>query len=182
VLSEQDTRYIESSFRRLDDLCAERGHDVPAVLSQIEAGLLPRPTYVLDDGSAMVPADYFALADGAGGPEGLRDWFLREVGVAGGADADEEWEAYLTGEYGACLRQVSPATIVRKGALMATIEGLIDAPRPDDPRWAAELRASVDELDGLERPFAPFDRVRFGGPVSRDRLITAVRLRFPDVF
>ena len=35
----------------------------------------------------------------------------------------------------------------------------------------------MDALDALEKPFASFDRKRFG-PVSRDRCITAVRERF----
>jgi hypothetical protein len=35
----------------------------------------------------------------------------------------------------------------------------------------------VDALDALEKPFALFDRERFG-PVSRDRCVTAVRERF----
>jgi hypothetical protein len=35
----------------------------------------------------------------------------------------------------------------------------------------------VDALDAIEKPFAPFDRERFGAS-SRDRLITAVRERF----
>jgi hypothetical protein len=34
----------------------------------------------------------------------------------------------------------------------------------------------------IEREFAPYDRIRFGGPVSRDRLIGAVRERYASVF
>jgi hypothetical protein len=45
--------------------------------------------------------------------------------------------------------------------------------------WLAELHALVDELDALEPPFAPYDRLRFGGPISRDTLIDDVRARFP---
>jgi hypothetical protein len=37
-------------------------------------------------------------------------------------------------------------------------------------------------LDTLERAFAPCDRLRFGQPVSRDRLITDVRRAYPHVF
>lgn len=48
---------------------------------------------------------------------------------------------------------------------------------PADDGWRHELTAAVDALDALEKPFAPFDRVRFG-PVSRDRCVTAVRERF----
>jgi hypothetical protein len=41
------------------------------VLRLIDDDLLPRPSYVLDDGSEMFPADYFRLADDAGGPAAL---------------------------------------------------------------------------------------------------------------
>lgn len=43
----------------------------------------------------------------------------------------------------------------------------------------APLHVAIDELDALLRPFAPSDRIRFGGPVSRDRYVTALRERFP---
>jgi hypothetical protein len=44
------------------------------------------------------------------------------------------------------------------------------------------LRGAVDALDALERPFAAWDRERFGTPSSRDRLINATRQRFPDLW
>src|SRR5438093_571883 len=44
---------------------------------------------------------------------------------------------------------------------------------------AAVTSHGVDEIRALEPPFAPYDRLRFGGPVSRDRLITAPRRRYP---
>jgi hypothetical protein len=33
----------------------------------------------------------------------------------------------------------------------------------------------VEELDALERPFAAYDRIRFGSANSRERLITTAR-------
>ena len=45
--------------------------------------------------------------------------------------------------------------------------------------WREHVHQLVDELDALEPPFAPYDRLRAGGPVSRDRLIDEVRERFP---
>ncbi len=136
----------------------------------------------------MVPPDYFAFVDEAGGPEGLRDAFFRRYAAAAAAEreplepVEDEWEGYLSGEYGICLKKVSPETVVRKAALMRRIERLLAKARPDSSEWRAGLREAVDELDALEREFAPSDRVRFGGPVSRDRLITAVRDRYPTVF
>jgi hypothetical protein len=72
---------------------------------------------------------------------------------------------------------VTPASIVAKGELMDTIERLTAEPSPEDDDWRRELTAAVDALDALEKPFAPFDRVRFGS-TSRDRCVTGVRKRF----
>ena len=53
---------------------------------------------------------------------------------------------------------------MRKAALMGRIEELLEARGNADPHWASALRDAVDELDALERPFAPdYDRLRFGG-------------------
>ena len=72
---------------------------------------------------------------------------------------------------------------MRKAALMGRIEELLEARGNADPHWASALQDAVDELDALGRPFAPdYDRLRFGVPSSRDRLITATRERFPTVF
>jgi hypothetical protein len=79
--------------------------------------------------------------------------------------------------YAVCLRAVMPASIVAKGELTDTIERLIADPAPDDDAWRRELTAAVDALNAIEKPFAPFDRERYGA-TSRDRLITAVRERF----
>jgi Family of unknown function (DUF6058) len=79
----------------------------------------------------------------------------------------------LSGEYVVCLRSVTPEAIVRKGELIDRIEALLARGEP-----SAELAAAVDELDALLRPFAPYDRIRFGGPESRDRYVTALRQRF----
>jgi len=65
---------------------------------------------------------------------------------------------------------------------MAAIEDAIAAPRPDDAGWRSGLRGDVDRLDEILRPFAAWDRQRFGGPVSRDRLVTAVRARFAEAW
>jgi hypothetical protein len=63
---------------------------------------------------------------------------------------------------------------VRGQELMDTIEHLTAHPALEDDEWRRELTAAVDEL---EKPFASFDRERFGS-VSRDRCVTAVRERF----
>ena len=186
--TDADVAYVMRDFVSLEDLCHKQGADLATVREHIEQGQLPRPTYVLPDGCEMVPDTYFALAEEAGGIPRLRAEFARRADVAAAAegvelDVDDEWEAYLSGEYGVCLREVSPEAIMRKAALMGRIEELLEARGNADPHWASALRDAVDELDALERPFAPdYDRLRFGGPSSRDRLITATRERFPTVF
>jgi Family of unknown function (DUF6058) len=186
VLTPGDVAYIEREFRRLEELRAERRMS-SSELSELRARrLLPRPTYVLDDGSEMVPGDYFDLLDAASDPAQIQEQFARELREHAGADlseerVSEEWDAYLSGEYGACLRRVSAQSIMQKARAMERIQALLDDPRRADRDWEIELRSEVDSLDALERDFAPFDRVRWG-PVSRDRLITAVRARYPEVF
>jgi hypothetical protein len=160
MLTPEDIAYITESFVPLQD---------EAVRAEIAAGRLPKPAYVLDDGTEMVAPDHLALAERAGGVGALRDWFE--------ARAPGEWEAYISGEYAVCLRSVSPETIRRKDELITQIESLLAG----DPPPLALLRAAVDELDALLRPFASYDRIRFGGPVSRDRYVTAVRERFPEL-
>ena len=188
MLSDADVGYIRSGFVELDELCRHTARDPSAVRAEIEAHRLPRPSCVLDDGTGMVPPDYFALVDEADGGDRLRERFIEryERAVAAEPDvpaaAEEEWDAYLSGEYGVCLKQVTPESIVRKAALITRIEALLAKPDPADSDWAGRLRAAVDELDALERPFAAFDRIRFGGPSSRDRLITGTRRADPEIF
>ncbi|MFJ9576835.1 DUF6058 family natural product biosynthesis protein [Streptomyces sp. NPDC101191] len=171
-----DDAYVSARFTPLEVLCAESGRDVEEARRQMLDGLLPLPGYLRSDGAEMVPRDLFDLAARAGGPERLRGWFVAHWPDP--ADGAAEWEAYLSGRY-VCLHRVAPDTIRRKDELTAAITDALGAPRPDSPLWAAALHALVDELDALEPEFAPYDRLRFGGPTSRDTCIDAVRNRFP---
>jgi hypothetical protein len=183
-----DIDYVREGFLTLDELCGARGDDATHVRAEISAGRLPRPSYVLPDGAEMFPDTYFRLADEAGGVDRLREHFLSRYRMAAARDGvaddpEDEWRGYLSGEYGVCLREVTPESIARKAALVDRIETLLSDPRPKEAPWRDELRVAVDELDALERPFAPhYDRIRFGAPSSRDRLITSVRTRYPAVF
>ena len=183
--SEEDIEYIRANYRSLDQLCRERGKEAEEVRGLIREGLLAAASYVLPDGSEMVPADYFLLVDEAGGPKRLRQEFERRYAAAGGAagELEEDWEGYVSGVYGVCLRHVSPETIVRKSELVRSIEGLLATAAPKDAVWQAQLRDEVAELDALEREFSPdYDRNRFDRPPSRDLLIVAARERYPELF
>jgi Family of unknown function (DUF6058) len=173
-----DVAYVRANYVSLQELCESRADSVEATLGLIHKGRLPQPSYVLPDGTEMVPPDYFENAD-----EGRAE-FERRFLAAGGepAEVEEEWQGYLSGAYGVCLKSQTPENIVRKESLVREIDALLAEPRPADPAWSQRLRGAVNELDGLERPFAPhYDRARWG-PSSRDRCITAPRARFPQLF
>ena len=180
-----DLEYVQTNYVTLEQLCDERAETPTEVRALIDAGRLPKPSYVLDDGTAMFPVDYFRFVDEAGGPAGLRERFEERFAATGGSDLDLHWEAYLEGTYGVCLWDVTPETIARKAALVSSISELLMLARPRQADWRRRLRAEVDELDALERQFTPdFDRdeERFGRKPTRDLLIDAARERYPDVF
>ena len=180
-----DLAYIRGDYRTLGELCAGRDETPAGVGRLIEKGLLPRPSYVLDDGTEMFPTDYFRLADEAGGAEALPAYFAKRLRETGDDDVEEQWEGYLSGLYGVCLRQVTPEAIARKTALVTSLCELLVLAKPRDPEWRERLRAEVDELDELERQFSPdYDRneERFGCKPTRDLLIAAARERYADVF
>jgi len=180
TMTDADVAYVRANYVTLGELCAGRAETPVDVTALIDQGLLPRPSYVLPDGTAMFPRDFFALLDDAGEPELLRAEFERRYR---GNELDEDWDGYLSGVYGVCLREVTPETITRKGRLVDRIEAMLAAPRPDDAGWLARLRAAVNELDALERPFSPdYDRTRFGRPPTRDTLISAPRRRYSELW
>jgi hypothetical protein len=119
----------------------------------------------------MNPADFRAeLANSSSDPPRTEDVI------------QTEWESFLTGQYGVCLRVAWVPCILRKSKLMRTIEDLVAHPKVDAPGWKRRLRQNVESLDRLEMPFASLDRIRFGKRVSRDTHIQDVRARFPQVF
>ena len=162
MLTDADRAYVEEQFVPLEALCASTGRDVHDVRAAIAARRLPAPPY---PGLEYVPANYFDLPDA--------DEFRRTFD---GPDADAELASYLDGTYFVCVRDATVANIQRKEELVTLVRSLLDVPRP-------ELRAAVDELDALERPFSPdYDRRRFGKPVTRDELIAGTRERYPQLW
>jgi hypothetical protein len=66
-----------------------------------------------------------------------------------------------------------------KDRLTSAIRDALAEPKPGSALWLARLHILVDELESVELPFTGYDRLRFGGPTSRDTLIDAIRARFP---
>jgi hypothetical protein len=181
-----DTEYVRANYFTLEQLCAARDESPDEIRALIAVRRLPKASYVLDDGTEMFPADYFRFVDEVGGPDALRGRFAERLVTAGaGDDLDLHWQAYMDGIYGACLWDVTPETIARKAKLVSSISELLMLARPAEEDWGQRLRDEVDELDALEREFAPdYDRdeARFGRKPTRDLLIDAARERHPDVF
>lgn len=185
-----DLEYIIANYVTLAELCADRPESPAEVEALIAARRLPRPSYVLDDGTGMFPADYFDLVDQAGGVDALPGHFAdrhRRAACAQRAPEEEverDWESYLDGTYGVCLREVTPETIVRKSALVSSLCELLTLPHPRNAEWRAALREQAEEFDALEREFAPdYDRGdEHDRPPTRDLLINAARERHSDVF
>jgi hypothetical protein len=176
-MTDADDAYATRWFVPLDQLAGREGLAGDELRRLMLSNRLPLPGYLRSDGTPMVAPDLLALARRAGGFDALPEWFAAQFDDP--VVAVREWDAYLSGQY-VCLRAVTPETMRRKSELVDAIEAHLAAPRPDRPEWRAGLHGCVDELDALEPPFAPYDRLRFGGPVSRDRLIDAVRTRYPD--
>lgn len=176
LMTAEDDAYVDQHFVSLAGLAREEGVDVDSVRRLMIAGLVPLPSYMRSDGTEMVPRDLLKLAKAAGGAQHLPAWFQAQFDDP--AEAKNAWADYLSGQY-VCLREVSPANLQRKGELCTEIARRIDEPDPGSIEWLRALHSFVDELDLLEPLFAPYDRLRFGGPVSREQLIDDVRRRFP---
>ncbi len=125
-----DIAYIRANYFTLEDLPGSPRPNASA----------PEPSYVLADGTAFFPADYFAHETNR---ERFRERYISEselLGLPDGAAVEQEtWEAFLSGIYGVCLRQVTPENIARKTALLNQIEELTAHPQPRDPQWTCEL-------------------------------------------
>ena len=184
VLTGADLEYVCSSYLHLEEIARRQRLDPEQLAGWIEAGHLPRPAYLLPDGTPVFPPDLLDLVRSAGDLAALPHHFARRTELAArmlgvGANTREaDWEDYLSGEYGICLRQVTPETLVLKETLVERIDRAVAAPRPDELRWRRALAFEIDGLDALVRPFAQVDAVRFGRPTSRERLIEAPRRRW----
>ena len=170
ITDPSDIEYIRANFIDIRTFAEHLGETVDSVFKRIEAGELPAPSYVFDDGTPYFPAHSHDLVC-------ERDLFvLRALAEAkrknleyAEDDALRDWNAFMGGGFSVCLKRATPENIIKKETLMRRIDSLREA-----------LHDAVDELDELELPFSPvFDQIRFGLPPSRVRYITNIRERFP---
>jgi RimJ/RimL family protein N-acetyltransferase len=167
-----------------EDDCYVRAHfievpDPDATFDRMVAGQLPLPSYLLADGTPMVPADHREPVEWAGGLDRLRPWFLDHWPADAQDTAEEEWAAYLSGQY-VCLRSVTPLTIRRKTALVEQVRAAVAVleQEPRDATARGSLGEATSKLDDLELPMTGYDRLRFDGPLSRETWVETPRERF----
>src|SRR5207247_6771387 len=172
----EDDAYASEGYVELEALAEMAAIPASELRRLMLANRLPLPSYIRSDGAQMVARDLLELPRRAGGYEQLPEWFGQQF--ESGRDAIREWDGYLRGHY-VCLRDVLPETMQRKDQLVKAITATIAKPEPQNDDWLESLHRLVDELDNLEPPFTAFDRLRFGGPISRNTCIDAVRARFP---
>jgi Family of unknown function (DUF6058) len=176
-MTAEDDAYVSAWYAPLEELAAANGLDAEEIRRLMLSNRVPLPSYIRSDGTQMVARDLLALLHEAGGADRLPAWFASRWDSA--AQAVIEWDDYLSGRY-VCLRSVTPENMKRKNQLVEEISSALAAPAPASKQWLERLHALVDELAELEPPFAAYDRLRFGGPVSRDTLIDDVRRRYPN--
>ena len=189
-LAELDTQYLISQYEPLDKVAAGRQGGVELVRAQIAGGLLPQPAYRLDDGTDLVPADYFDLVDAAGGVGALDDWFRARYAAAAerlglphdDETVDDQWEGYLSGGYFVCLTEATPEAIAQKALYITILEELLARPAPEDGQWATRLRETAEALAAIERPGSLLDQARWGGPMSQQWYGSYLKGYFPQAF
>jgi hypothetical protein len=160
-------------------LSGDASHSLADVHRLIVERRLPLPSYLLGDGTPLVHPGHLDALHAAGGPDEVEGWFRSHWAGDEQDIAAEEWDAYLSGQY-VCLYRVTPTTIQAKTRLIEQIKSAaasVDA-SPEDVEAHDQLEAAVDTLDELEPPFAPYDRLRFGGPSSREVWIEGIRERY----
>ncbi|MSW68992.1 MAG: GNAT family N-acetyltransferase [Actinobacteria bacterium] len=170
-----------------DDDAYVREHFVPATpeaMALMLEGRLPLASYVLRDGTPMVPAAHGELAEIAGGIDRLREWFVafwegeEETGA-------QEWAHYLSGQE-VSLRDVNPVRIRQREERIAEAAAALDLLRrdPRDGTGRGMLGEAVDGvlavpgLDWLLLPMTAYDRLRFGGPTVRELWVDLPRAEF----
>jgi RimJ/RimL family protein N-acetyltransferase len=173
-MTPQDDAYVREHFVAA----------TPEAVALMLEGRLPLPSYVLSDGTPMVPEAHGALAQHAGGLDRLHDWFVA-FWEDEPATGEQEWAAYLTGQE-VDLREVNPVRIRQRDERVAEAAAALDLLRrdPHDPVARGMLGEAVDGvlgvpgLDWLLLPMTAYDRLRLGGPTVRELWVDLPRAEF----
>src|SRR4029077_8585330 len=110
VIDSRDEAYVRERFVDLELLAHVHGWELAILLRAIDERRMPSPSYVLADGTRMVPADYFALVASPDDLDTLRERFeSRLIGAARpnrltDEERAESWDGYLSGGFGVCLK------------------------------------------------------------------------------
>ena len=95
--------------------------------------------------------------------------------------AEQEWAAYLSGQY-VCLRVGHPADHPPQDRARRAGQGgrrACSSRTRATPTARGSLGEATSKLDDLELPMTGYDRLRFGGPLSRETWIDAPRRALP---
>lgn len=115
-----------------------------------------------------------SLAAMAGAEEAFGDCFANGAvaEAAAARRAAQEWESWLDGGYGVCLRSFTARTCIGKESLGASLKAALAAGSPDH----TDLLRKAEELASLMLPFAPWQRERCTPGQTIDRLLSRLRL------
>lgn len=163
-------RYLEVNGEHpmsdVDDTYVRTGF-VPATAEQLElmaAGRVPLPSYLLSDGTPMVPRDHLDPVGWAGGPDRLHDWFVGYWPADEQADAEQQWAAYLSGR---CvgLRHVTPLALRDEARWVARLDAGLERLARDrrDHVGRGMVGEAISRLEDLLLPRTSYDVLRFDG-------------------
>jgi hypothetical protein len=160
----------------------------PEMRRAVDEQELPRPAYVSEDGTWFVPSGWGARP--VDRPEGmaLRTWFEARYAIAsdsagfivGPDELDDAWASFAAGDAARLLADPSPESMVRMPLLIDKVATLMEAPKPEEWRWRARLRARVEALAHVLREPPPFLADEPDHPWSR--FVRGPEQRYPEAF
>lgn len=165
-MTPEDDAYVREHFREASE----------AEIGLMLRGELPLPSYLLSDGTPMVPTDLLEPLEIAGGAEALPGWFASHWPVP--EEAEQAWADYLSGQL-VHLASVTPLSIRAEARWVSQArEGIRRlAARPRDPVARGLVGEATERLEVLYLPTCGHDRLRFGGPAPLETRVHDVRRR-----
>ena len=171
-----DVAYVEANYLSFEEACAGRAEALEQVRAVAAAGQPPQPSYVLPDGTEMVPADYFEIADAG------RDVFEREFSPPAAVPTrSTPSNGYLSGPTAPVSRSRHRRT--SSGRRLSSRRSAGSSPRRS--RAIAAGAPASGRQSTSSTSWSGRSRRTTTGPAgarARDRCITAPRERFSEVF